>query len=67
MHFIQRQHKISPLKQKSLAINRLRIIKPLGLKQPGLIVISGDMQEAADVSGAPPLRGFDMQEFTFDL
>lgn len=51
--------KFPPLEQKSLAINRLPVIKPLRLKQPAPIVICYDMKEELDVSSAPALRGFD--------
>ena len=56
--FPQQWREISPSEQKSLAINRLLVIKPLGLKQAP-IVICYDMKEEPDVSRARALRGFD--------
>lgn len=51
--------KFPPSDQKSLVINRLLVIKPLGLKPPAPIVNCYDMKEGPDVSSAPALRGFD--------
>lgn len=57
--FQQTWREIPPSEQKSLAINRLLVIKPSGLKQLAPIVTCYDMKEEPDVSSAPALRSFD--------
>lgn len=50
-----------------MEIRRLLVIKPSGLNQLAPFVICCDMKEEPDVSKAVALRGFDEQEYTFDL
>lgn len=54
--FSQTWHNLYPVEHKSLAINRLPVIRPLGLWQPAPIVI------CSDVSSAQALRSFDEQQ-----
>lgn len=50
--FSQTWHNLYPVEHKSLAINRLPVIRPFGLWKPAPIVICSDIKEVPDVSSA---------------